>query len=296
MKREGVPGYLTKIISSPLAWIADDGEKELIWEAAAQRLSERSGRTGMGALSRTFAIPLLAEETYAADDMSMVDIVLHEPALTADNLGLKTWASSYLLAKRLVLLRNTLSAAIESGGCGVRMLELGSGTGLLGIAAAFVLRAGILLTDLPAIVPNLEKNARNNTLLANQPHGAVEVAVLDWSLPTTLIINGERVEQAVGASFSVILVADPLYDVEHATLLPQAIAVLLSKDRRARVVMELPLREAYVAERALLRVNMQGRGLVILEQGEEVGYDDWGAADGEALAEVRCWWSVWGWR
>ncbi len=43
---DGVPKYLTGIISSPLLWIEDENLKEQIWEAAGARLSERSGRTG----------------------------------------------------------------------------------------------------------------------------------------------------------------------------------------------------------------------------------------------------------
>jgi hypothetical protein len=39
---------------------------------------------------------------------------------------------------------------------------------------------------------------------------------------------------------------------------------------------------------------MQQLGLAVVEEGEEVGYDDWEGADGGAL-EVRCWWSIWGW-
>jgi hypothetical protein len=35
-------------------------------------------------------------------------------------------------------------------------------------------------------------------------------------------------------------------------------------------------------------------GLVVVEEGEEIGYDDWESADGGALA-VKCWWSIWGW-
>ena len=100
---EGVPAYLTKIVASPLIWIKDDEAKEKIWETASQRLSERSGRTGRGDLTRTFNIPL------GSADMGDLAITLHEPALQADNLGLKTWASSYLLAKRLVSLRDILS-------------------------------------------------------------------------------------------------------------------------------------------------------------------------------------------
>lgn len=54
--------------------------------------------------------------------------------------------------------------------------------------------------------------------------------------------------------------------------------------------MELPLREAYQPEIAEFRERMGGIGLGFWEEGEEVGFDDWGRGKGE----VRCWWGVWG--
>ena len=43
---DGIPRYLTAIVSNGLDWIEDESIKEKIWETASERLSERSGRTG----------------------------------------------------------------------------------------------------------------------------------------------------------------------------------------------------------------------------------------------------------
>ena len=298
-----MPSYLTKIVSSPLAWIEDDDDKERIWEAAAQRLSERSGRTAMGDLTRTFSVPLqaageihVAEEERTASvadaylaskqgaDEAMLEIVLHEPALTADHLGLKTWAASYLLAKRLRILAQQLRLPPHTA-----TLELGAGTGLVGLAAAAVLHTHVLLTDLSAIAPNLERNVRANADALAAHGGSAKTAVLDWSDPGTFSHS----------SFPLILVADPIYSPEHPRLLVQAIGRHLSREGGARVAIELPLREAFGAERRDLRERMEALGLRVLEEGEEVGFDDWSEANGgeeDGLAEVRCWWAVWGWR
>ncbi|KAK5121238.1 hypothetical protein LTR85_005404 [Meristemomyces frigidus] len=320
VKSEGVPSYLTKIISSPLAWLQDDEEKERVWEAASQRLSERSGRTGMGAISRTFRIPLSAGVHDSAavdtagglplcaedddDEEDVLQIRLHEPALTADNLGLKTWASSYLLAKRLVALKYSLPPLAQ----GAAILELGAGTGLVGIAAAAVFKTDVFLTDLPDIVPNLERNAKANSLaIASHGGGEVHTAVLDWSDPAVFTLPPTADAGSPGPaprhSFPLILAADPIYSPEHPRLLVQAIAHHLSLGEDARVVVEMPIRDAYAAEREDFRDRMRGLGLGVVGEGEEVGFDDWGAAGGcgrggegeEELAEVRCWWSVWGW-
>jgi predicted nicotinamide N-methyase len=296
VKSEGVPAYLTKIVANPLAWIADDAEKELIWETAAQRLSERSGRTGMGSISRTFEIPLhqpMNEKPSAANDdiPESLSITLYEPAMSEDNLGLKTWAASYLLAKRLPLLRHHITN-LDSN---MPILELGAGTGLVGLAAAAVFSHPVLLTDLPAILPNLERNVVGNSHTLTIHGGSAQAAVLDWSEPAALNC-GNSSDPKRPHSFQVILSADPIYSPSHPKMLVDTIDRLLSRTAEARVVIELPLREAYRAERQDLKDRLILVGLDILEEGEESGFDDWVEHGRDELMKVRCWWGVWGWK
>jgi predicted nicotinamide N-methyase len=304
INNEGVPQYLTKIVSSPLAWIEDDADKEQVWEAASQRLSERSGRTAMGAITRSFAIPLslavkidkttgtpgsdhqLPRDCDASD---VVQLAMYEPPMTSDNLGLKTWASSYLLAKQLCSLREHIPDLAPDAA----ILELGAGTGLVGMAAALVFKRQTILTDLPEIVPNLEQNARSNEQAISSYSGSATAAVLDWTKPDELEYDSFS---GSPKSFSLILAADPIYSPDHPLMLVDAIKYHLSTDLNARLVIELPLRDAYAEERQDLRDRLTGVGLRIVEQGEEVGYDDWSSGSDEELVEVRCWWSIWGWQ
>ena len=276
-------------------------EKEEIWEAASQRLSERSGRMAMGDISRTFTIPIQApdpsaQETADAKADEMLEITLHEPALTSDSMGLKTWASSYLLAKRLTHLRDTLPRLPLDA----QILELGAGTGLVGLAAAIVLKRTVILTDLPEIVPNLERNIRDNAALLARYGARAETAVLDWSDPGAFIPPSTSAEQrrCVPRTFRLILATDCVYSPAHPALLEQAVGYHSCRSSDARVVVEMPVREADAAERAEFRTRMLGLGLMLMSEGEEVGYDDWGASggrdSGEGLLEVVCWWSVWG--
>lgn len=48
----------------------------------------------MSAITRGWTIPVTSS-------CPEITLQIHEPPLTEDNLGLKTWASSYLMAKRL---------------------------------------------------------------------------------------------------------------------------------------------------------------------------------------------------
>ncbi|KAI9769888.1 MAG: hypothetical protein M1835_006646 [Candelina submexicana] len=281
---EGLARYLTTIISSPLQWIGDDNVKEKIWERASVRLSERSGRTAMPAMSRTFSIPT---------SVSFIDIVLHEPSLTADNLGLKTWGSSYLLAKRLHLLSVPESIMLQRP----RVLELGSGTGLVGITAAAVWGLPVHLTDLPDIVPNLEHNVQENQGVITQTGGSATTAVLDWSDSGDFSDPQECAEEPLRniGQFPIILAADPLYSPQHPQLLVQTIKKWLSIREDARVIVELPLRGAYTPEIKEFQEKMRVLGLMVIDQGEETGYDDWGGGVEGDLREVRCWWGVWAW-
>lgn len=335
----GLTGYLTRIIASPLAWISSDTEREEIWEAASQRLSERSGRMAMASISRVFTIRDFAVKK-DGKAQKYIHIRLTEPSLTDDNIGHKTWSGSFLLAKRLAHMMakhfpslvpppsprcshlkaigvpdtadqadvsssavgleafhrlsplpsptnpsstgtrgNTLSPLPETS-----VLELGAGTGLTGIAAAALFKdATVHLTDLPSIIPNLMANVKSNShLFVASP----TAAVLDWSkLP-------EKV--APQDQYDCILAADSLYDPRHPDWLTSAVALFLKRQKTARVMVELPFRDMGLSYHDLLREEMTGKGLVVLEEGEELGWDDWEGSCNEKMA-VKCWWSVWSW-
>ncbi|KAF1988653.1 hypothetical protein K402DRAFT_411547 [Aulographum hederae CBS 113979] len=269
---EGLTNYLTRIIASDLHWIGDENAKERVWEQASLRMSERSGRTGMAAISRSFQIP-------TSD--GPVDVVLHEPALTADNLGLKTWASSYLLAKRL----HSMAIPRDENGK-TTILELGSGTGLVGIAAAAVIGTEVLLTDLPEISGNLQSNVVSNEEMVAMRGGYAQTGVLDWSDPGRLIVTQGWPHPK---KFPLILATDSLYSPELPGLLVQTISTWLSRAASARVIIECPLREGFSAEIDDFRSQMSKLGLLIDSEGEETGYDDWGSSNSDSPQEVRCW-------
>ncbi|KAF2470957.1 uncharacterized protein BDR25DRAFT_28534 [Lindgomyces ingoldianus] len=287
---EGVTRYLTSIVSSSLQWIEDEEAREEVWNQASMRLSERSGRTAMGAISRQFRIP---------SPSGLFNLTIHEPALTADNLGLKTWAASYLLAKRLHIFGIVKECRPNSP----RVLELGSGTGLVGLAMA-CLGADVLLTDLPSIYPNLAHNVLKNHDVVRQNNGSTLSGVLDWTNPTSLCIfpqgtpDSDGVGVPVQTKFPVILAADSLYSSDHPRLLVDTIEAWLSEHEEAKVIVEFPLRDAYLPEIKDFRDRMKRIGLFIQEEGEEKGYDDWGwtgaGDDGSDSGLVHCWWSSWG--
>lgn len=120
------------------------------------------------------------------------ELIIREPPITGDCLGLKTWGSSYLLAQSLDnISRGSLSHLVTLGqpNQSFDVLELGAGTGLLGMAAAAIWQANVVLTDLPSIVPNLAYNIEANRSSIEALGGAVDSAALTWG---SEIDNAER--------------------------------------------------------------------------------------------------------
>jgi hypothetical protein len=114
---------------------------------------------------------------------------------------------------------------------GAKVLELGSGTGIAGIAAA-ACGAHVTLTDLPAAQPLLCTNITRNEQLMQSAGGSATGAVLDWSSTQLALLHSSPcTEQQVlcgGCGFSQVHVqqcteAEWLHAVECISL-PHAAA------------------------------------------------------------------------
>ena len=250
----------------------------------------------MPSVVRTFKIPLTeTPDSTSVDSTHSINIVLREPSLTADNLGHKTWAASYLLARRLSHFRSSIAGPIREDDLlwkspkdkqpKLRVLELGAGTGLVGIAAAAIWSAKVDLTDLPEICGNLAHNCQENIDMIHAHGGEACVRALDWrELPAAEDLSRDD-------KYDMVVASDPLYSPRHPELVASAIARYLRPEAQAKAMVELPLREAYQPEICQFRRIMEAKGLCLGDQGEEVGYDDWE----EGNLEVKCWWGVWRW-
>ena len=238
-------------------------------------------------------------------DNGSIDIKIHEPALIGDQLGHKTWLGAYVLAKKLPELLpryfpRKVTQSVPSGtACfttnheyaRIRILELGAGTGLTGLAAAamYPSTTHTHLTDLPYIIPNLKVNVELNKQLLDTEN--VTVGALDWGqLPEADVGEEER--------FDVILAADSLYGPEHPGWLTNTMARYLEKGEgnqgfSAKIFTVLPYRTMDHDYHEELRVQMELKGFEILEEGEVIGVEDWHGWRGRE--EVKCWWCVWGW-
>lgn len=104
----------------------------------------------------------------------------------------------------------------------IRILELGSGTGLVGIAAASLIRAHVTLTDLPHVLPNLQFNADANAAATASNGGTVDVHCLRW---------GDVDDMAsMGHCFDLLLASDVVYHDHLFDPLLQTLSFFLQGD------------------------------------------------------------------
>lgn len=237
-------GWLTQLISCDFGWMSEE-ESEEIRSLAALRLAENCGRTAQPEMLRAIEIPLLTTK-----------LLLKEPSLTSDNLGLKTWGSSFVLGSRLAQ-QQQKKYLLDP------VLELGAGTGLVGMVAC-CLGYPTMLTDLGEIVPNLQSNIELNEI------ENARVAELDWSNPLNFIEKFGKLQ------FSTIILSDPLYSAQHPPWIVNMLNTFLSHDKDSRVLLQVPIRRTFEKERASLWHLMEINGYIVEEESEELGYDDFG--------------------
>lgn len=235
--------WLTMLVGSPLDWIEEKQTREEVWALASTRMAERCGRMAAPTQTRDIRIS-------GGDDDLQVKIV--EPSLTSDSLGLKIWGSSYVLSKRVIRDRDFLKGDI---------LELGSGTGLFGIVAA-KLGYDMYLTDLPEIVDNMRKNVEMNG------DEVVSVDVLDWNEPEKFEYNGK--------GFDTVVVADPIYSVEHPKLVADMVSRFLKHDKESQLVIQFPQRPKYQDLRDEFYSLLSKLGLTEIRREVEAGRDEFG--------------------
>ena len=210
-------------------------------------------------------------------------IKITEPDLRAQNLALTTWTSSNVLAGVLHKLPVDLSSVGE-----IPVLELGAGTGLVGLTAAALWKVPVVLTDLPPIVPGLIDNVRLNVAAVKD---LVRCGSLDWDSPDILTVRDGLQYHADKYKADVIMAADTVYSEEHPELLSKAILRWLAPGPSSRVILTIALRVAYLDHITELWDRLQSAGLEAIMEGQQRD-DNAHQWDDECLCE----WSVWRWK
>ncbi len=256
--------------------------------------SSVSGRLAMASPWRTQGT--VAVKTDSAG--SSIDIQVTDSAgVTSENLSLSTWGASFILANQLHKLHIPFLAADPPQRPDEPwMLELGAGTGVVGLAAAAIWKANVVLTDLAGILPGIKANIAINESLLSTRSGRATCGFLDWTTPTGLAIQADATGQSTRVITPdtskpvIIMAADTIYDEVHPQLLTNTIYTWLSRDSNARAIICYPLRMAYIDHIREFWAQMEAAGLDCIDEGREDANDDWNEVPNTPYE-----WCVWAW-
>jgi predicted nicotinamide N-methyase len=210
--------WLTSLIAraDELPLECDDTRDRVVNDAAfiLSSFSEVASSEAEAALTRDFSFPTPSSETI---DIRLNDAPLSE--IDHTDVGLQSWGASIIFSG--LMCASPGRFGLERLPPNANIIELGAGTGLIGLTAAkmFVhlsaMNPQILATDYhPAVLDNLRANIVTNFPNTSAP---ISTMLLDWSTPPP----------ALESTADVIFAADVVYAPEHATWLRDCVAQLL---------------------------------------------------------------------
>jgi SAM-dependent methyltransferase len=152
--------------------------------------------------------------------LSIKDIPLENGVYSS--VGAQTWGGAVVLAEDIALDPHSFSLDRAT-----RVLELGAGTGLVGLIAAKVqerlqVHSKVIATDFyPAVLHNLERNVLDNFPTSEKTSIEVVPAALDWQHPVC--------DPPLDEPFDVIFGADIIYEADHAAWIKACLGRLLRR-------------------------------------------------------------------
>lgn len=240
------------------------------------------------------------------DQGSSIPIHISEqPGVSSENLSLSTWGASFVLANLLhkidVPRLDRSSNHDRRPSVSAAALELGAGTGLVGLSASAIWKCDIVLTDLPRILPGLDANIRLNAASLAKSHCSASCGSLDWREPNSISLfpegEAELPDEMQGQLSSdstskprVILAADTIYSWEHPELLTRTITTWLAPGSSSRAILCYPLRMAYIDHIREFWQLMEAAGFKCIQEGREQGNEDW-----NEVAHTPYEWCIWAW-
>ena len=196
--------------------------------------STRSSPPAPSPLTRPPAPPALWLRTFPLDDDELR--IWEDPRGTlAGGNGATCWDSALAFAEA-VCSGGDDSLAATTDWRGLRVLELGSGCGLVALALA-CRGANVVATERAIALPLLEKNVEANAALVERRGGTLSCAALDWTTPDADVLN-RGYDAVVGADLCFAA------NASGAAALAEIVAELMNRTAVGVFAQELRERDA----------------------------------------------------
>lgn len=163
---------------------------------------------------------LIGDESSADDDPHCFTVRIGQE-YSGDE-GVVVWDAALVLAKYLERHQRRLKLD------GAKVVELGAGTGVVGIAAS-VLGANVTITDLQRVVPLMKKNIETNNEVI---FGSVKAQTLVWG-------DKEQLQGIINPQPHLILVSDCVYYEASLVPLVETLKTLLTPDSEVLLSYEI---------------------------------------------------------
>ena len=223
-----------------------------------------------------FSFPRALKSTYTLQLTECASVTVAQNS-DHDCLGAVVWDAAIVLCKALVggIVPLTQSTCV---------LELGSGTGIVGLAASTLGAGHVVLTDRPAMVPMLRENAQAND--GKKGAGVVKVAPLVWEDLGNWENERER-------AIDVVLGSDLLYEPDSFAALVATLETVMRAGSNPAVVVLAYKRRFPDKEHAFFEAVRKQLGLrieVVFSAAEalRMGSRSSRAKDSCDLDELRC--------
>ncbi|KAF3763379.1 hypothetical protein M406DRAFT_293032 [Cryphonectria parasitica EP155] len=249
-EREFAVRWLTTFVAraEELLCDADDDTRQRLIDDASYILASFSNASDAdedeeaGAMVRDFQFwlkPQKEGEEEHEDESASIKVRLTDgtPAVGSDHtdVGLQSWGASIVVSELLCSGPQRFDLSVDALGAAPRIIELGAGTGLVGITMAKLLPrlgmagAEVIATDYhPAVLANLRDNIAMNFPPSSSSDASdedkeypVQTCLLDWSVP--------RLEAPLlDRPADMLIATDVVYAPQHATWLRDCAARLLA--------------------------------------------------------------------